>query len=121
MFDLAIDFAEDEPRLDLSAAERIRAIAVEEGAEAKVSSIHVNVWLGKYDKLEMTSLFLSSRFGLSPIEYPTCVAFAGDSPNDEPMFAAFPLSCGVANIGRFIEGIKNKPGYIASKRYLTIF
>ena len=24
--------------------------------------------------------------------------FFGDSPNDEPMFAAFTLSCGVANI-----------------------
>lgn len=115
MFDLAIDFAEDEPRLDLASAERIRAIAAEEGAEAKVSSIHVNVWLGKYDKLGMASLFLSSYFGLDPIDYETSVAFAGDSPNDEPMFGRFPLSCGVANVGRFIEGMNKKPGYLAGK------
>ncbi|MDR1351971.1 MAG: HAD-IIB family hydrolase, partial [Treponema sp.] len=46
MFDIALDFAEEEPVLSLEAAEKVRAIAVAEGAMAKISSIHVNVWMG---------------------------------------------------------------------------
>jgi hydroxymethylpyrimidine pyrophosphatase-like HAD family hydrolase len=41
------------------------------------------------------------------------VIYAGDSPNDEPMFEAFPLSVGVANIHAFEHRLKNKPAYIA--------
>ena len=44
VYDLAIDFAEEEPVLPLSAAEEIRAVCESMGAHAKVSSIHVNAW-----------------------------------------------------------------------------
>ncbi|AEF82033.1 HAD-IIB family hydrolase [Leadbettera azotonutricia] len=115
LFDLALDFAEEEPILPLSAAERIKAIAIEEGAMAKVSSIHVNIWMGKYDKLSMAERFLSSRFGWISGSGDREVVFAGDSPNDEPMFARFPLACGVANVRRYGALIKNLPTYIASK------
>jgi haloacid dehalogenase-like hydrolase len=40
--DLAIDFCEDVPPLDKPAIARIKAIFEQEGAVAKVSSIHVN-------------------------------------------------------------------------------
>ena len=46
IYDLAIDFNEDS-RLDLDAAQKIRDICVSMGAQAKISSIHVNVWFGK--------------------------------------------------------------------------
>jgi HAD superfamily hydrolase (TIGR01484 family) len=115
LFDLALDFAEEEPVLPLSAAERIKAIAIEEGAMAKVSSIHVNIWMGKYDKLSMTERFLSGRFGWVNSSGDREVVFVGDSPNDEPMFARFPLACGVANVRRYSSLIKKLPAYIASK------
>ena len=54
MFDIALDFAEEDPVLPYSAAEKVRDIALAEGAVAKISSIHVNVWMGNYDKLSMT-------------------------------------------------------------------
>lgn len=38
--------------------------------------------------------------------------FIGDSPNDEPMFEAFSLSVGVANIKRFFTKIEFLPKYI---------
>ncbi len=41
--------------------------------------------------------------------------FAGDSPNDEPMFAYFPNSVGVANLANFIDRLKSPPTYITSK------
>jgi HAD superfamily hydrolase (TIGR01484 family) len=115
LFDIAIDFAEEDPVLPLSMAERIRAIAQEEGAVAKVSSIHVNIWMGKYNKLSMAERFLSSRFGWQSGERNLEVVFAGDSPNDEPMFARFPLACAVANIRRYKELIKHEPAYVASQ------
>ena len=113
LFDLALDFAEEEPVLPLEAALRVKAIAEQEGAQAKISSIHVNIWMGTYDKLSMTELFLAQRFnwdgGLEK------VIFVGDSPNDEPMFARFPIACGVANIRRYEGLIQYPPRFIASR------
>jgi hydroxymethylpyrimidine pyrophosphatase-like HAD family hydrolase len=113
LFDIALDFAEEEPVLPLSSAEKVRDIAVEEGAVAKISSIHVNVWMGDYDKLSMTERFLRERFSwqgdLSQ------VVFVGDSPNDEPMFARFPLACAVANVCRYRHLIKHLPAFVASQ------
>jgi hydroxymethylpyrimidine pyrophosphatase-like HAD family hydrolase len=115
IFDLALDFAEEEPVLPLSAAERVRAIAEEEGAMAKVSSIHVNVWMGKYDKLSMAEVFLARRFSWQAGAGDREVVFVGDSPNDEPMFARFPLACAVANVNRYRHLIKNLPAFAASR------
>ncbi|MDR1143065.1 MAG: HAD-IIB family hydrolase [Spirochaetaceae bacterium] len=115
LFDLALDFAEEEPVLPLDHALRVRDIALEEGARAKVSSIHVNVWMGDYDKLSMAEWFLADRFGWQPGAGDREVVFAGDSPNDEPMFARFPLACGVANIRRYEGLIRHTPLFAASK------
>ena len=52
--DLAIDYCEDVPRLPPAAAERVAVMMRERGLTAKVSSIHVNGWFGRYDKLAMT-------------------------------------------------------------------
>jgi HAD superfamily hydrolase (TIGR01484 family) len=115
LFDLALDFAEEEPVLPLEAAERVRLMAVEEGAMAKVSSIHINIWMGNYDKLSMAERFLSRRFGWEAEPGIREVVFVGDSPNDEPMFARFPLACAVANIRRYEPYIRRLPGFAASK------
>jgi len=114
LFDIALDFAEEEPVLPLSAAERIKAIAEEEGAIAKISSIHVNVWMGNYDKLSMAEYFLAKRFGWEAGKGDREIIFVGDSPNDEPMFKRFPLACAVANINKYGKLIKNLPAYNAS-------
>ncbi|MCL2092659.1 MAG: HAD-IIB family hydrolase [Treponema sp.] len=116
LFDLALDFAEEDPVLPLETAERIKAIAQEEGAVAKVSSIHVNIWMGHYDKLSMAETFLSKRFDWKPGPQGDLeVVFVGDSPNDEPMFKRFPLACGVANVHRYGDLIKHKPAFVASR------
>ena len=115
LYDLALDFAEEDPVLPLSAAERVRIIAGEEGAVAKVSSIHVNIWMGNYDKLSMAERFLKKRFGWESGPGDREVVFVGDSPNDEPMFRRFPLACAVANVSRYEALIKHLPAYAASK------
>jgi HAD superfamily hydrolase (TIGR01484 family) len=117
LFDLALDFAEEPPALPLAEAERLKELCELEGARAKISSIHVNAWFGDYDKLSMTELFLSSRFGWDPIQDLRSVMFFGDSPNDEPMFRHFPLSCGVANICRFEAILSNPPTFVTQKAF----
>ena len=85
----------------------------EAGLTAKVSSIHVNGWFGDYDKLAMTRRLFAERFGTRPRrrERATCV-FAGDSPNDAPMFAFFANSVGVANVRRFRPDCRRRPKYV---------
>ena len=112
-YDLAIDFNEDAPHLGLDAAKKIRDIAVSMGAEAKISSIHVNIWFGDYDKLRMTKLFLREVLGEKELR--RRVFFFGDSPNDEPMFSCFQNSCGVSNLTPFLDLLRYRPGYLASR------
>jgi HAD superfamily hydrolase (TIGR01484 family) len=99
--DLAIDFCEDVPPLPLEAADRIASLMREAGLTAKISSIHVNGWFGDYDKLATTRRFFSERFAIDIDAANRSIAFAGDSPNDAPMFAFFENSVGVANVRRF--------------------
>ncbi len=114
LFDLAVDFAEEEPVLPLEAAVRIRDFCESRGARAKISSIHVNAWFGAYDKLSMAELYLSRRHAWDPLRDLGQVLYFGDSPNDEPMFARFPLSVGVANVRRFLSLMRSRPGFVTS-------
>ncbi len=110
--DLAIDFCEDVPPLDRAAVRRIKQIFEEEGATAKISSIHVNGWFGTYDKLSMTRRFAREIAGLDIDRDRERVVFVGDSPNDAPMFGFFPLSCGVAGVREFGDDLEAPPTYV---------
>ena len=72
----------------------------------------MNGWFGDYNKLLMTRLFLEECLGLAWEDARDCFIFIGDSPNDESMFEAFPVSIGVANVARFIPMIKYPPAFI---------
>ena len=110
--DLAIDFCEDVPALGLAGAERIAALMREAGMTAKISSIHVNGWFGDYDKLGMTLTFARERLGIELDPSGEGFAFAGDSPNDAPMFGFFRNSVGVANVRRYEALLAARPAFI---------
>lgn len=112
LFDLALDFAEEEPNLGLEVAGKVRQYCEDAGTHAKVSNIHVNAWYGHYNKLSCAELFLSSVLGIDPIQSPRAVIYFGDSPNDESMFQYFPLTCGVANVKRYEAMMKSPPAYV---------
>ncbi len=114
--DLAIDFCEDVPKLPRREVDKIVQVFKKYGAQAKVSSIHVNGWFGSYDKLSMSLKFLKDEFGLSESEAKSRCVFCGDSPNDEPMFTYFPNSFAVANISEFLPDLSHKPAFIAAQR-----
>ena len=96
-YDLAIDFCEDVPALAPAAVQRIVQMFEKAGATAKVSSIHVNGWFGRYSKVQMARRFAKERL---KVALERCV-FVGDSPNDQPMFEAFEVSVGVRNVSHF--------------------
>lgn len=113
-YDLAIDFREDVPPLARAEVERIAQLMEDAGMTAKISSIHVNGWFGRYDKLSMARLMMQERYGIDladDAQRSRCV-FAGDSPNDAPMFAYFPLSVGVANVLDFADRLDHLPRFI---------
>ena len=116
MADLAIDFCEDVPALPRSEVLKIVAIYERFGATAKISSIHVNGWFGGYDKLSTTRRFLADCFGFDIDRDRAQVLFAGDSPNDSPMFGFFPNSVGVANVLDFRDDLPAAPSYVAKGR-----
>ncbi|AKZ63796.1 HAD family hydrolase [Herbaspirillum hiltneri N3] len=116
-YDLAIDFCEDVPSLELDVIDCIVRIMEEAGMTAKISSIHVNGWFGDYDKLSMARLMMQERYDIDlddEAERHRCV-FAGDSPNDAPMFAYFPLSVGVANVLDFADRLPHPPRFITHR------
>lgn len=114
--DIAIDFSEDVPPLPRSEVERIAALMRERGMTAKVSSIHVNGWFGDYDKLSMTRMLMQERYRIDLDSLRERYVFIGDSPNDEPMFAYFPHTVGVANVTEFAAAMTNPPAYVTPGR-----
>jgi HAD superfamily hydrolase (TIGR01484 family) len=110
--DLAIDYCEDVAPLTRADVDRIVAMMEAEGMTAKVSSIHVNGWFGRYDKLGMTRTLFAEAFAVDLDAERARYVFAGDSPNDAPMFAYFPNAVGVANVAPFLDRIATPPAYV---------
>ena len=110
--DLAVDYCEDVAPLPLEGAERIAELMREAGLTARISSIHVNGWFGGYDKLGMTKILFAEKFATDLDAANSDYVFAGDSPNDAPMFAYFKNSVGVANIARFAGRLSAQPKYV---------
>lgn len=114
--DLAVDFCEDVPALPRDAVDRIVAIFEAHGAQAKISSIHVNGWFGTYDKLTTTTLMMRELFDVDLATERERYVFSGDSPNDAPMFGYFPNAVGVANVRDFADRMAHLPRWITAAR-----
>jgi HAD superfamily hydrolase (TIGR01484 family) len=112
--DVAIDFCEDVPPLPLATAQKIAEAFHAEGAAAKVSSIHVNAWFGTHDKLTMSRRFLSEAYDIDVEKNLSEIAYCGDSPNDAPMYAVFPLGIGVANVRPYAKLMAHLPRYVTA-------
>lgn len=102
-FDLAIDVYEDVKPWSDEDVEKLLEMAEQSGAHAKLSSVHVNVWFGDFDKFAGFTAWQEE--GAPGFEGETPAheewLYIGDSPNDAPMFRAFERSVGVANVRPF--------------------
>jgi HAD superfamily hydrolase (TIGR01484 family) len=114
--DLAIDFCEDVPPLGPDKVAQIVAAFEAAGATAKVSSIHVNAWYGDHDKLSTSLHLLREVFGIDGAAERERIVYAGDSPNDAPMFGFFPNAVGVANVRDFVGRMSALPAYVTRGR-----
>lgn len=115
LFDLAIDFCEDVKPLKKNQVKLIKDIFLKHGANAKISSIHVNGWFGSYDKLSAVKALNKNLLKESLKNFQKHSAFIGDSPNDEPLFGYFDNSIGVKNIYDFLDDLEHPPKFICSK------
>ncbi|NPC74671.1 HAD-IIB family hydrolase [Corallococcus sp. AB004] len=109
--DLAVDYNE-EARLGDDGASRIESLLRARGVTAVRSSVHVNCWLGRFDKLSASRRFAKVAWGekLDPAD--GRYVYAGDSFNDAPMFQAFKLGVGVANVRAVLDRIDAPPAFI---------
>lgn len=108
--DLAIDHGE-EARLQSPDVDRLEALLHARGVQAVRSSVHLNCWVGAFDKLSAVRGVLAG-FGEALSARDRRWVYVGDSFNDAPMFRAFPLSVGVANVRRVLDRISHAPRFI---------
>jgi len=119
MTDTAIDIREDRESLTKEELGELCGFLEREGAHYKVSSIHVNFWFGRYDKRVCLEQYLMERSTErrskknGPFD-PARALFIGDSPNDEPLFAALPHTVAVSNIEPYLPALTHKPAYITT-------
>jgi HAD superfamily hydrolase (TIGR01484 family) len=118
--DIAVDHSEF-AHLEQGAIDRVLAVMREEGLNATVSSIHVNGWFGDHTKLTAAHWMLKRLFGRELDAELDRWVYVGDSTNDQAMFAAFPLSVGVANLRRFSAQLHTWPAYITDSERGTGF
>ncbi len=113
--DLAIDHHED-VRLEEGAATRIEELLRSRGVNAVRSSVHVNCWVGEFDKLRAARRLFAESFGLKLGARDPRVVYVGDSFNDAPMFEAFSLSVGVGNVRDILDRLPHPPRFITRRR-----
>lgn len=114
-FDLAVDYNEDVKPWTSHKVDELIHFCRSRGAQAKLSSIHVNIWFGSYDKMTCVQRVLKDRFKISSAKQKTLIAYVGDSPNDEPFFKDVSLSFGVANVKKYFDVLAFKPKYVLQK------
>jgi HAD superfamily hydrolase (TIGR01484 family) len=110
--DLAIDICEDVEPLPREEIADLMTAMTQRGATVKLSSIHVNAWIGAFDKLTMSKLYLARELQIPEEELARRVLYIGDSPNDEPMFRFFDVSVGVQNVASYLETLEYPPSFI---------
>jgi HAD superfamily hydrolase (TIGR01484 family) len=112
--DIAIDHSEF-VQLPPNAIAQAVALMQEAGMHATVSSIHLNGWFGDHNKLSGAQWMLRRLFGRDLQDEIGDWIYVGDSPNDQTMFGAFPLSVGVANLTRFAAQLVTWPRYVTQQ------
>lgn len=107
--DIAFDINQDH-KVERSEAYEIAKFCEASGVNVKISSIHINVWMGNYNKASMAKHWLAQN----QIESSDAI-FIGDSPNDESMFSSFAHTIGVSNIQPFLDELESPPHFITSQ------
>ncbi|MGB2078937.1 MAG: HAD-IIB family hydrolase, partial [Vibrio sp.] len=100
--DVAINIAQDRPKLDASICAALLASIQQMTVDGKrvhatQSSVHINAWVGEYNKKTSAQAFVKQDSGAGQSDGENCL-YIGDSANDVSMFEWLALSVGVSNI-----------------------
>jgi HAD superfamily hydrolase (TIGR01484 family) len=109
--DIAIDYAE-QARLGAQAADRLESLLKRAGVTVARSSVHVNCWIGRFDKLTTARRFVEREWRTPFARAERGFVYVGDSFNDAPMFGGFTHSVGVANVRSVLEHLPTPPAYV---------
>ena len=118
-YDIAVDICEDVKAWTPERVNELVTFCQSRGAHAKVSSVHVNIWVGDFDKCRGIKNWLEQGApGLKTRRIPKWdeMIFIGDSPNDEPNFAAYDWSVGVANLKKYLPKLKTPPTWLTQAK-----
>ena len=113
--DVAVDYNQQQS-LNPQQVATIHDALLAQGFNVRQSSIHLNIWLGDFDKSTMAIRVGHELLGLNLQTLQQRSVFIGDAPNDESMFRQFPISVGVANIRKHLPAMTHRPAAIASQR-----
>ena len=112
--DLAIDYAEQSPAVSEETVADIVAWMRAEGYQTAVSSIHIHAYKPTNEKADGVYPLMQVAFAMTADAVHARCAFIGDSPNDASLFAAIPMSVGVANVRTSLGKIVTPPAYVCS-------
>ena len=112
--DLAIDYAEQSRDVSEQTVAEIVNWMQGAGYQTAVSSIHIHAYKPTNEKADGVYPLMQAAFAMSAEAVHSRAAFIGDSPNDASLFAAIPMSVGVANVRTSLAKIATPPAYVCS-------
>jgi len=113
--DIAIDYNE-EVKLGPDQVRALQSRLSQRGVTVARSSVHLNCWIGSFDKLSAARRYLSAQWSLRGSKGDSRFIFVGDSLNDAPMFGGFELTVGVANVLDVLESLEHRPAFVTRAR-----
>jgi HAD superfamily hydrolase (TIGR01484 family) len=112
--DLAIDYGEQSHGVDDKTVTEIVDWMQAEGYQTAVSSIHIHAYRPTNEKADGVYPLMQAAFAMGADAVHARCAFIGDSPNDASLFAAIPVSLGVANVRASLGKIATPPAYVCN-------
>ena len=109
--DIAIDHSEHQ-HLSLAQIDAVVQALQGHGLRVTVSSIHINAWLGEHNKWVGAQWALRTWLQRDLARERLHWVYVGDSSNDEVMFEHMAHSVGVANVARFLPGLRHAPRFV---------
>ena len=110
--DLAVDYAEQSHNVSPEVVVEIAAWMRAEGYQTAVSSIHIHAYEPENQKADGVYPLMQAAFAMDQHAVHSRAAFIGDSPNDASLFAAIPVSVGVANVRVSLDQIATPPAFV---------
>ncbi len=110
--DLAIDYAEQSRGVSEAVIADTVSMMKANGYMTAVSSIHIHAYFPANEKADGVYPVMQTAFAMDPEAVHSRCAFIGDSPNDASLFAAIPMSVGVANVRSSLDKIHTPPAYV---------